>query len=1012
MARKYKKDIKVVLPHIDPFRDIAVYGAGEEMIKALGGQLADKGKQPGIVPTSNSPYFKKYGDGGTNKTKLSKKDEPLFNEFYKTLPNNLRVDDPTYDIRGYWDSEGRPNKFNYDQPKDSDGYYHAYSINSNTGEYLKSPLHPTFRQAVEEDRKIGYRPITNMYGRNIAIENKSIADPEEESILINTKGPRNYIEKYYDGGKKKLNTSVNPTKQSPVELHQEIYKKANYTPYVPTPEELGRKASGRIEQSPVQPEDLLMLGLSAKNLFKAQSLMNNAKQPIMVQGFNLAHPRTLRRAQQALNKAKGQALAEGTTQAIDYAYGGPINNTDNMKKSNKKGQSPRSILSPEQRMAMQFGWGGALGSVLGAAAGSFIPVVGTGLGASIGGALGSAVEGSMDNKKQPNQQFQPQYQQPLPQQMSFAKGGMLNKRGIPHRGTSEQMPYQTQMQSYPNLEFGNGEQMLAMGGELEDTEFAEGGIHIKPSKRGTFTAAATKHGKSVQGFASQVLANKENYSPAMVKKANFARNAAKWKHAEGGFLNEPAEGVIERRNKNRSREPQEYATFEENFKHMYAQGGRMGAMGPMDVGNIYYADGGMLNEYNGYNHEDGGIPIGPNAEVEGGETSMKTNDGNTYIFSDRLLVPGKKITFAEDSKSINNKYGKRTNDKISEGTKKRELDKLASQNEQVRQAKEAQEQAMVQNAYQTIAAYGGPIHKYDGGGLSNPTLPFNPLPFYNVPNSIYNNAPMPNDLNFKKSFEVNPADNFKFNTGMPKNAFAKGISQMPSTPNQPAPPYINVPVSGMTSQGSSAIPNIGGGRSTVAPDGSVTDEGIRENSMAPYLGYGMQALGLGAEAWRLRGKNVPNKAFTMNKQVLNADEALSDADIAAAVANKNIQTLGANTSSGGAMAGYLAAQTSKTRSKAAIRSNLRKEQAASDMTVDQYNAMAGERAFDKNAADAAAQQSAYSKLFGNIGQLGATMAKDYGTRQSENIATAALGTADFDYKRIKGKLVKVPKGTV
>lgn len=71
---------------------------------------------------------------------------------------------------------------------------------------------------------------------------------------------------------------------------------------------------------------------------------------------------------------------------------------------------------------------------------------------------------------------------------------------------------------------------------LEDVLYAEGGgIHIKPSKRGTFTAAAKKHGKSVQGFASQVLANKENYSPAMVKKANFARNAAKW-HADGGWL--------------------------------------------------------------------------------------------------------------------------------------------------------------------------------------------------------------------------------------------------------------------------------------------------------------------------------------------------------------------------------------------------------------------------------------------------------------------------------------------
>lgn len=68
-------------------------------------------------------------------------------------------------------------------------------------------------------------------------------------------------------------------------------------------------------------------------------------------------------------------------------------------------------------------------------------------------------------------------------------------------------------------------------------EYAKGGsIHIDPSKKGTFTAAASKHGKSVQAFASQVLAHPENYSPAMRKKANFAKNAAKWKHGDGGEL--------------------------------------------------------------------------------------------------------------------------------------------------------------------------------------------------------------------------------------------------------------------------------------------------------------------------------------------------------------------------------------------------------------------------------------------------------------------------------------------
>lgn len=55
-------------------------------------------------------------------------------------------------------------------------------------------------------------------------------------------------------------------------------------------------------------------------------------------------------------------------------------------------------------------------------------------------------------------------------------------------------------------------------------------IRIKPSKRGTFTKAAKAHGMSVQGFANKVLKNPSKYSSAMRKKANFARNAASWKH--------------------------------------------------------------------------------------------------------------------------------------------------------------------------------------------------------------------------------------------------------------------------------------------------------------------------------------------------------------------------------------------------------------------------------------------------------------------------------------------------
>ena len=80
---------------------------------------------------------------------------------------------------------------------------------------------------------------------------------------------------------------------------------------------------------------------------------------------------------------------------------------------------------------------------------------------------------------------------------------------------------QESYKGYQDFEKDYNDVAIEMG--LDDMTFAKGGkIHIKPSKRGTFTAAAKKHGKSVQAFARQVLANKEKYSPAMVKKANFA----------------------------------------------------------------------------------------------------------------------------------------------------------------------------------------------------------------------------------------------------------------------------------------------------------------------------------------------------------------------------------------------------------------------------------------------------------------------------------------------------------
>lgn len=184
--------------------------------------------------------------------------------------------------------------------------------------------------------------------------------------------------------------------------------------------------------------------------------------------------------------------------------------------------------------------------------------------------------------------------------------------------------------------------------------FAEGGkIHIKPSKRGTFTAAAKKHGKSVQSFASQVLANKEDYSPAMVKKANFARNAAKW-HSFGGNLN----------------------TNGADFSN-----------GQTIVGN------GGIHEENPME----GVPMGMDAEgnpnlVEQGEVIF-----NDYVFSNRLFADSGLLesfnlpksydghSFAAIAEKLGDESKERPNDPISKRGLLSSMSRLQQAQETVRQ---------------------------------------------------------------------------------------------------------------------------------------------------------------------------------------------------------------------------------------------------------------------------------------------------------------------------------------
>lgn len=281
---------------------------------------------------------------------------------------------------------------------------------------------------------------------------------------------------------------------------------------------------------------------------------------------------------------------------------------------------------------------------------------------------------------------------------------------------------------------------------------ANGGtIKIKPSKKGTFTAAAKKRGKSVQAFASQVLANKDNYSPAMVKKANFARNAAKWKKAVGGmvkpddgyalasnftpeFVNIPAAFDYENGglvgNYMDAFDAMGYGgminpsmAMQQMMYGSYAQGGQVPQNIPVEVEGeeMYEMPNGEVGEFQGAKHENGGMPM---ALPEG-----------TKIYSDRLKVNGKTMAARKDKREANiakleRLLTKNPNDKFIKEALKRQQETNALEesqdmqqqemvNKQQAQQEQAMEQMLMGAAQQDMQegmmmAMGGMIKRADG----------------------------------------------------------------------------------------------------------------------------------------------------------------------------------------------------------------------------------------------------------------------------------------------------------
>lgn len=187
-----------------------------------------------------------------------------------------------------------------------------------------------------------------------------------------------------------------------------------------------------------------------------------------------------------------------------------------------------------------------------------------------------------------------------------------------------------------------------------------GGIHIKKSHRGLFTKEAKEHSMGVQEFASHVLANKDKYSPEVVKRANFARNSTK-----------------------------------------FALGGDIQTNGSDFSNGLLHIDAGGSHESSPYD----GVQLGTDAQgkpnlVEEGETIF-----DDYVFSKRIKADAQtkkkfhvgknaNISYADLSKKLEKESAERPNDAISQVGLEKQMHDLADEQERQKseiQSKKAQE---------------------------------------------------------------------------------------------------------------------------------------------------------------------------------------------------------------------------------------------------------------------------------------------------------------------------------
>jgi len=151
---------------------------------------------------------------------------------------------------------------------------------------------------------------------------------------------------------------------------------------------------------------------------------------------------------------------------------------------------------------------------------------------------------------------------------------------------------------------GTASQNMKLLNSFNNNEMKHGGIHINPANKGKFTSWAQAHGMGVQEAASHVMANKEDYSATIVKRANFAKNASKWKHEEGGDV---------------------FPAMRTMFKH----GGYYGMDGKFHPNS----DSGTYVGGAGYYFEPGGTTVTPSTPPGAGGNPIDITTPNSFAYS-------------------------------------------------------------------------------------------------------------------------------------------------------------------------------------------------------------------------------------------------------------------------------------------------------------------------------------------------------------------------------------------